>query len=373
MACPLNPNRRRRAAAAAALLLALCAAPPAWADALRGRLLYRELPGTGGSPASCISCHGPDPGANVSGILAGANNPQVIFNAIRLNLGGMGFLGPFLTNTDLIDLALYLGQPGVSGPLFTATPGALDFSARVGETSAAQTVTLRNRGTTPLTLGAIALAGPSAAEFSVTTASSCAAGLALAPEAGCSLRLRFAPAVEGTRTAEIEVTHDGADSPGRVGLAGTAAPSGLPRLDVDPAALAFADTEVGRSAELALALANAGSGALRIDTALVTGPYELLAGDCGALPIALAAGARCELALRFVPRALGALPGSLMLAGNDAAPTTVALDGRGIDSRDGPSNAGGGGCSLVRPGVRFDPVLLLLALAAGAVLWWRRK
>ncbi len=371
MACPSAPNRRRRAAAA--LLLVLCTATPAWADALRGRLLYRELPGTSGSPGSCISCHGPDPAANVSGILAGANNPQVIFDAIRANLGGMGFLGPFLTNTDLIDLALYLGQPGVSGPLFTATPAALDFSARVGETSAAQTLTLRNRGTTPLTLGSIALAGPEAAEFSVTAGSTCSAGLALAPEAGCSLRLRFAPTVEGARAAAIEVTHDGADSPGVIALAGTATPSGLPRLDVDPLSLDFGATEVGRSSDLALGLHNAGSGALRIDTALVTGPYELLPGECGALPIALAAGARCGLALRFVPRALGALPGSLTLAGNDAAPTTVALDGRGIDRRAGPSNAGGGGCSLARPGARFDPLLALLALLAGAVLWWRRR
>ncbi|HSV71348.1 MAG TPA: choice-of-anchor D domain-containing protein [Methylibium sp.] len=355
------------------LACGLLACAVAQADALRGRLIYRELPGTDGSPGSCISCHGPNPTDNVSGILIAANNPEPIFRAIQANTGGMGYLGGYLDTTALIDLALYLGSPAVSGPLFTATPSQLAFTARVGDAAAAQTLTLRNRGTTPLTLVSLAITGAQAAEFSIVAGATCAAGLALAPEAGCALGLRFAPLASGARAAALEVAHDGADSPGRIALNGTAEPAGAGRLVVRPAALDFGESEVGSSAELDLRLSNGGSAALRVDTLLLTGPYALAAGDCGAVPIDLPVGASCSLALRFAPRALGALPGSLMLAGNDAAPTTVALDGRGIDSRAGPSNAGGGGCTLARPGAPFDPVLALLALAAAAVLWRRRR
>jgi hypothetical protein len=45
--------------------------------------------------------------------LAGANSPSVITNAIKNNVGGMGFLKTTISATDASNLAAYLATPGL--------------------------------------------------------------------------------------------------------------------------------------------------------------------------------------------------------------------------------------------------------------------
>src|SRR5471032_229808 len=106
------------------------------ADALNGKNLFLNGPVSGG--VSCQSCHGPSPADNVNGILAAANNPAVIANAIANNFGGMGslFTGKF-SAAELADLAAFIGNPAVTGaPAATLTPSSLTFSGTtLGQTS----------------------------------------------------------------------------------------------------------------------------------------------------------------------------------------------------------------------------------------------
>ena len=83
------------------------------ADALNGKNLYLNGPTGGGT--SCASCHGPSPAANVNGILAAANKPDVISSAFSANKGGMGtlFNGKF-TTAEIADLAAFIGNPTVT-------------------------------------------------------------------------------------------------------------------------------------------------------------------------------------------------------------------------------------------------------------------
>lgn len=76
--------------------------PAAVASATNGKALYISN--------GCGGCHGTVP-ANLN-VLAGANNPSVIQNAISSNFGGMGqFSG--LTSQDLADIAAYLATPTI--------------------------------------------------------------------------------------------------------------------------------------------------------------------------------------------------------------------------------------------------------------------
>src|SRR5471032_490683 len=114
----------------------LAGRPALAADALNGKNLFLNGPVSGG--ASCQSCHGPSPADNVNGILAAANNPAVIANAIANNFGGMGslFTGKF-SAAELADLAAFIGNPAVTGaPAATLTPSSLTFSGTtLGQTS----------------------------------------------------------------------------------------------------------------------------------------------------------------------------------------------------------------------------------------------
>lgn len=76
--------------------------PAAVPSASNGKALYASK--------GCGGCHGTVP-ANLN-VLAGANSPAVIQNAITSNLGGMGqFSG--LTSQDLADIAAYLATPTI--------------------------------------------------------------------------------------------------------------------------------------------------------------------------------------------------------------------------------------------------------------------
>ncbi|MEE8278223.1 MAG: choice-of-anchor D domain-containing protein, partial [Thermoanaerobaculia bacterium] len=119
---------------------------------------------------------------------------------------------------------------------------------------------LANRGTAGLKLERLGLAGDGAEDFRLITGT-CPSGGGLAPGASCRLRVRFAPKVEGRRSAKLLLLHDGVSGPREVLLGGTALPPPIPRLTSSPGRLDFGPQPVGeRSAILTLMVRNTGSG-----------------------------------------------------------------------------------------------------------------
>jgi Ca2+-binding RTX toxin-like protein len=86
------------------------------------------------------------------------------------------------------------------------------FAARtVGTTSPAQTVTLSNTGSVPLSISATALAGTNAGDYAVS-ANAC--GATLAAGASCNISVTFTPTATGTRSAILRVTDNSNGTPG---------------------------------------------------------------------------------------------------------------------------------------------------------------
>jgi hypothetical protein len=95
----------------------------------------------------------------------------------------------------------------------TATPASLSFAAQnVGATSSAQTVTVRNPGSSAVTLGSVTTGST---EFAQTT--TCGASLAAA--ASCTVNVTFTPSAAGARSATLTVNNSGSTL--TVPLAGT--------------------------------------------------------------------------------------------------------------------------------------------------------
>ncbi|MES2164992.1 MAG: choice-of-anchor D domain-containing protein, partial [Pseudomonadota bacterium] len=163
------------------------------ADALNGKSLYLNGPVSGG--ATCASCHSASPANNVNGILAAANQPSVIQNAIATNKGGMGslFSGKF-SATELDDLAAFIGNPNVvAAPAASLAPASLTFSGtNIGQTAGPLAATLSNTGNAALNIGTISIAGAAAGDFSVA-GGSCANGGAVAAGASCTVQASFKP------------------------------------------------------------------------------------------------------------------------------------------------------------------------------------
>jgi hypothetical protein len=101
-----------------------------------------------------------------------------------------------------------------TGPEVTLSSPSLTFLGQlVGTSSAPQTITLTNSGTTALTISSIGVTG----DFSQTNA----CGSALGATSSCAITIAFSPTVSGTRTGTLGVSDNGVGGPQSVGLTGT--------------------------------------------------------------------------------------------------------------------------------------------------------
>ncbi len=323
----LEQSRWRRLGLAA--LLAGAAYPAAHAaDALNGKSLYLNGPTGGGT--SCSACHGASPAANVNGILAAANTPSVISNAISTNKGGMGalFTGAF-TAAQLADLAAFIGNPSVTAsPAASLSPASLSFAATtVGQTSAPLTATLSNTGNAALQISTIGIGG---SEFS-RSGGSCAPAGTVAIGASCSLQVSFSPSAAGTRSASLTVAHNGTGATSVLALSGSATAAAQATLATSATSVNFGALLLGTaSSARAVTISNSGQAPLTFTSIKTSGAqsgFITLGGSCAtATPVA--AGASCTLSLTALAGSAGNFTASVDLVSNGGN-ASIGLSGSG--------------------------------------------
>jgi hypothetical protein len=116
------------------------------------------------------------------------------------------------------ELELYPAGAAAPGEL-AATPSSLAFAAlTVGSTSPAQTATLRNTGSTAVSIGSITASG----DFAQTN--TCGTGLAAG--ATCSVSVTFRPTAAGARSGAVTVSSNAPGSPTVIALSGTGLAAG---------------------------------------------------------------------------------------------------------------------------------------------------
>ena len=384
----LNKLRRRWAwTAALGFCLALPAAAQTVGDAERGATLYLQAPM---NLASCVSCHGPDPAASRNNLLRAAGQPQVLLRTLN-SIGAMGYLRDALTETDIADLAAYLGrvQAAISGPL-DVWPRTLEVGTlALGGSSPEQVLRLRNGGTAALTLPTPMLAPALGDSFTLTH--DCPA--ALPAGATCTARLRALGLRFGVATSALRLGPGGAVVLGtsvhvrdsREGPFGVLAWEGATADRLD-----FGAVPVGQSVTRVLSLRNTGGAALSLGVSTLTGPGTgsfVVGGDCQ-LATVLAPGQSCTTTLRFAPGAAAPAEALLQWRADATHPPSLRLDGAGVavpppvagigdGGGTGAGTGSGGGCAAAPAGLRaadkVDPSLPLLAALALTVLALRRR
>jgi Abnormal spindle-like microcephaly-assoc'd, ASPM-SPD-2-Hydin len=209
----------------------------------------------------------------------------------------------------------------VDGPVVALSAKTLTFAPQpVATASAAQTVTVRNSGTTPLTGLSIGLKGAGADSFVANSA----CGSSLAASDSCAVSVVFNPASAGGKQATLQITDSAADSPQTVTLNGTAA---VPSFVLSSQLLSFGQLPVGTSAQQVLTLQNSSTVPLANISAAVNGQNAAdftAASNCGS---SLAAGGSCTLSVRFMPSVAGDKSATLTLAGSGVTAQSVALSG----------------------------------------------
>lgn len=220
----------------------------------------------------------------------------------------------------------------------------------VGSTSAAQTITLSNIGTGPLTITSIAVTGTNSGDFAETNTCP-ASNPTLAAGANCTISVTFKPTTTGIRTGSVSITDNAAGSPQSVSLSGTGVEPGV---TLSPLSLAFAGQLITTSsAAQSVTLTNSGTAALTISSIAITGANIgdfAEANTCPASTANLAVGAKCTINVTFTPTASGNRAASVTIADNAiGSPQSVSLTGTGTDfslsAATGANCSAGGNCT----------------------------
>jgi hypothetical protein len=216
-----------------------------------------------------------------------------------------------------------------SAPQAVLNPITLSFgNVTADSTSAAQTVTLSNTGTSALSITGIGITGANPGQYTQT--SNC--GISLAPGANCNISVAFRPSAAASYSALLSVADNATGSPQTVNLAGTGVAPALPQAVLNPTSLSFGNTNTGSIATAqTIMLSNPGNAALTIGEISVTGanPGQFAqTSNCGTT---LTAGTYCTISIIFTPAAVASYTATLAVADNAAgSPQGVQLTGSGV-------------------------------------------
>ena len=228
----------------------------------------------------------------------------------------------FVSNagTSVVTLSGTGTAPGVS-----LTPSSLTFGGQVvGTTSAVQSVTLANTGTSALTISAISLSG----EFALDSSTTCSTSTPVAASASCTISVTFTPTITGTRTGLVTISDDAPSSPQVVALTGTGT---APGVSLTPSSLTFGSQVVGTtSAVQSVTLENTGTSALTISSISLSGDFALDSSTTCSTSAPVAALTSCTIAVTFTPTITGTRTGAVTIT-DDASGgmQTVAVSGTG--------------------------------------------
>ena len=187
-------------------------------------------------------------------------------------------------------------------------------STAIGNTSAAQTLTLSNTSIISIPITSISVSG----DFAQTN--NC--GKSLGRLSSCTITVTFSPTAVGTRTGVVTVKTPVGNS--TANLSGT----GIAPVSLSATSLAFGSQTVGlATAAQSVTVKNAMSTTLTMKSVTVSGDYTQT-NNCGS---SLAAGASCSVSVIFKPTAAGSRTGTLTISDSAVGGTqTVSLGGTGV-------------------------------------------
>ncbi len=264
-----------------------------------------------GLPSGVTAGFSPNPTTTTSTLTLTASATAATGTSTVTITGTSGSLSP----TTTVSLTVTAG-----GPVVTLSPTSLTFGNTVlGTTSAAKSVTLTNAGNATLNIASITTSGDFA-----PGASTKPCGSTLAVGANCIIKVTFTPTQLGTRTGNITINDNAANSPQTVPLSGT----GIAPVTLTPTSATYAAQTVGTtSLPKTFTLKNNQSVTLSSIVISTTGDFSVSTTTCGA---SLAAKTNCTIKVVFKPTATGTRKGTLQVSDSaNNSPQTSSLTGTG--------------------------------------------
>jgi hypothetical protein len=185
----------------------------------------------------------------------------------------------------------------------------------IGATSAPKVVTLKNLGTTAITITEVQATGPYSQTNTCTGA--------LNGGASCTISVSFSPVRGGSSYGAVYITTNGPGSPQVVNLTGTSS-----AITFKPASLTFASQKVGTTSPAkTITMSNSTPSPVTIGSIAISGPFAET-NTCGA---SIAANGTCTITVTYTPTATGTQTGTITtLAADLLSPFSTKLTGTGM-------------------------------------------
>ncbi len=224
-----------------------------------------------------------------------------------------------------------------TGSALSVTGAPVAFGNQLEKTtSAIQTVTVTNKGTASITMGAIT--PNETTDFAIASNTCPASGSPLAASAACSIGLTFTPTTTGAKKGVLSIADSDPTSPQLAGLSGT----GTSKVTLAPAAVNFPAQAIGTTTSIStrIVLTNTSGVAITLGTPAlsVSGPFATASGTTCTNGKSVANNGTCLIFVTFTPTTAGYVTGTLSVKDNDStSPQTVALAGVGTGIKFSPS------------------------------------
>jgi len=204
----------------------------------------------------------------------------------------------------------------------TSTPSSLSFSnTYIGLKSTSKNITVKNTGTTSVTINSITSSCPEFKLASGTVPATLAAGkttsysMLFAPDKAQAFSCNYTAAASGASNLVIPMTGTGLSSKGAI--------------SVSPTSINFPNQQVGsKSATQTITLTNTGTASVNL-TGITTVPPSF-ANSSVTFPFAIAAGASKTVTVTYSPHAVASETGIIGFAFNQLPPKVVDLTGNGV-------------------------------------------
>ncbi|MGA8150390.1 MAG: choice-of-anchor D domain-containing protein [Terriglobales bacterium] len=256
------------------------------------------------------------------------------------------------TTTQRNTFALRIGANAAATAV--VFPATLAFSTQqpVGVASTPLVVTLRNMGSSAMSITSIT---PSPSDYSETD--TCGSSLARGGE--CAINVSFKPSTAAARPGTLTITHAGGNNPNVVNLTGTGVNQAF--ITLTPPSLTFADQSVGTASPAQMVtVGNLATTSLTLGSSAFTiGSNFAQTNNC---PASLAQGNTCTVSIAFLPTQNGPFAGQLTVTSNSSgfATSSVSLSGTGF--------VGAPALTLSSAGLVFNPQVIGIAGPAQTVI-----
>jgi hypothetical protein len=226
------------------------------------------------------------------------------------------------SNANGSPMTITLNGTGAQGGL-SVTPSSFNFGSIVEGQTKSQTFTVKNTGTTYVTIAQIAANGSG---FSV---SGLATPATLAVGQSATFSVLFAPTAAGNLSGSVVVTSNLPSSPNAVALGGTGTAASV-TLSSNPTSVSFSGVTVGSSGSKTVTIANTGNTALTISQVNVNAKDFSATGISA--PHTLNAGQSAALNVSFKPSASEQISGNITVTSSQGASAVIPVSGGGVQA-----------------------------------------